>query len=156
MLIPPDLVEEEATVMEQIRNGKAIAQFETERLKKNGKRFPISLTVSGIKDAKGNLIGVSKIGHDISMRKKVENALKELSPYLNEIFIPADYELIDVSIFKKEWMQKVERVFGEATLEFSMPKEQTSFGKQGNHTPHLNALLADMQFLQRTYPNASW
>jgi PAS domain S-box-containing protein len=79
MLIPPDLLQEEAKMMEQIKKGKAVAQFETERLHKKGKRFPISLTVSGIKDYKGRVIGVSKIGHDISKRKKAEKALKELN-----------------------------------------------------------------------------
>lgn len=79
MFIPPELLQEEADVMEQIKKGKAIAQFETVRLKKNGKRFPISLTVSAIKDNKGRIIGISKIGHDISKRKKAEKALKDLN-----------------------------------------------------------------------------
>jgi PAS domain S-box-containing protein len=79
MLIPPELLQEEAEMMEKIQKGKAIAQFETQRLHKKGKIFPISLTVSAIKDLKGRIIGVSKLGHDISKRKKAEKALKELN-----------------------------------------------------------------------------
>ena len=89
-------------------------------------------------------------------KKRMQRALEELSPYINEMFKPADYEMIDVSTFESEWAQKVERVFTEATLQFSIAEEQTFFGKHGNHTPDLSALLSDMQFLQRNYPNASW
>ena len=71
--------------MEKIRKGQAVAQFETTRLHKNGKHFPISLTVSAIKNSKGQVVGVSKIGHDISKRKKIEAALKDLNNSLEEL-----------------------------------------------------------------------
>ncbi len=85
MLIPPELMPEEAGVMKRIKKGESIAQFETERVRKNGKRFPISLTVSGVKDSTGNVVAVSKIGHDISKRKQVEAALKDLNNSLEQL-----------------------------------------------------------------------
>ena len=72
MLIPPELLAEEEQVMERIKKGESVAQFETTRRHKNGKKFPISLTVSAVKDGSGKIVGVSKIGHDISKRKEVE------------------------------------------------------------------------------------
>ena len=65
-LIPEDLKNEEARIVESIRAGQRIEHFETVRLTKDGKRFDVSLSVSPIKDEKGKVIGASKILRDIS------------------------------------------------------------------------------------------
>lgn len=85
MLVPPALLNEETQMQEKIRNGETVAQFETERRRKNGKVFPISLTVSAIKDQQGRTVGVAKIAHDISKRKKAEAALKDLNNSLEKL-----------------------------------------------------------------------
>jgi PAS domain S-box-containing protein len=79
LLLPAAQMHEEAEITEQIKKGEAIIQFETERLTKKGKPFPVSLTASGIKDTSGHIIGISQIGHDISKRRKAELALKDLN-----------------------------------------------------------------------------
>lgn len=84
-LVPPELLKEEKTLIAEIKKGKSVAQFETVRVRKNGERFPISLTVSAIKDAKGRIIGISKIGHDITKRKVAEKALKDLNNSLETL-----------------------------------------------------------------------
>jgi len=70
MLIPPEFLSEEKTILERIHNNETIAHFETVRIKKNGDQFYVSLTVSPLKDSAGVIIGVSKIARDISSRKK--------------------------------------------------------------------------------------
>jgi ring-1,2-phenylacetyl-CoA epoxidase subunit PaaC len=93
-------------------------------------------------------------------------AIDDLWMYTNELFEAPSYELqaakegygVDVSILKNEWLQKVESIFAEASLPF--PAEQNNYvawnGKEGKHSEHLGYILAEMQFLQRAYPNSNW
>jgi ring-1,2-phenylacetyl-CoA epoxidase subunit PaaC len=89
--------------------------------------------------------------------RRINLALAELWMFTGEAFEPAAYELVDTSLLKKAWTEKVTEIFSEATLE--LPKPITWHqrgGKEGKHTEHLGYLLAEMQYLQRTYPNATW
>ena len=72
LLIPPDHADEEQQILFRIRNGELIEHFETVRRKKNGECFPISATISPIKDGTGMVVGASKIARDISDRIRVE------------------------------------------------------------------------------------
>ncbi|MEO6740534.1 MAG: PAS domain S-box protein [Chthoniobacteraceae bacterium] len=75
-LTPPDLFHEDEYILKQILAGKAIKLLDTQRMTKDGRRLPVSLTISPIKDAAGKVIGASKIVRDITERKKAEDALK--------------------------------------------------------------------------------
>src|SRR5262249_42902375 len=76
-LIPADRQHEEAMIMERIRRGEPVDHYETVRLRKDGGRVDISLTVSPVKDAVGRIVGASKIARDIS-EKKQARARQEL------------------------------------------------------------------------------
>jgi PAS domain S-box-containing protein len=76
-LIPPDRLEEEREILSRIRRGERSDHFETVRLAKDGRRLNLSMTISPIMDASGNVIGASKVARDISERKKAEEALKK-------------------------------------------------------------------------------
>lgn len=73
-LIPEDLRHEEAFILAKIRGGERIEHFETTRIRKNGERFPISVTISPIRDDRGVIIGASKIARDISERKRADES----------------------------------------------------------------------------------
>ncbi len=96
--------------------------------------------------------------------QRLKKALNELWPFTGEMFLPANFDLqaanegygIDVSLLQNAWMKKVEDVFSEATLEIPKQAWIQSGGKEGRHTEHMGFLLAEMQHLQRTYPNATW
>jgi ring-1,2-phenylacetyl-CoA epoxidase subunit PaaC len=88
--------------------------------------------------------------------KRIKNALADQWVFTGEMFNPASYELIDVTSLKDDWMKKVESVFSQATLEVPKQTWMQSGGKEGRHTEHLGYLLAEMQHLQRAYPNAQW
>jgi ring-1,2-phenylacetyl-CoA epoxidase subunit PaaC len=87
---------------------------------------------------------------------RMKNALAEQWMFIGEMFTPASYELIDVENLKEDWMKRVETIFKEATLELPKQTWMQSGGKEGKHTEHLGYLLTEMQYLQRTYPNAQW
>ncbi|MEP7075636.1 MAG: response regulator [Acidobacteriota bacterium] len=76
VLFPLELLEEEADFIQKIKNGEKIRQYETIRVKKNGQRFPVSLTLSPITDDKGKIIGISKIARDITAQREAEAELK--------------------------------------------------------------------------------
>jgi PAS domain S-box-containing protein len=74
-LIPEHLHSDEKTIIESIRAGRSVEHFETVRLARDGRLMDVSLTVSPIKDASGQIIGASKILRDVSGRKRLETSL---------------------------------------------------------------------------------
>jgi PAS domain S-box-containing protein len=77
MIIPHDRRDEETTILARLSQGERIDHFDTIRLRKDGTKLEISLTISPVVDAAGNIIGASKIARDISARKRIERELHE-------------------------------------------------------------------------------
>jgi PAS domain S-box-containing protein len=77
MLIPDDLQSEEDVVLEKIRAGEQIEHYETSRQRKDGRRLSISLTVSPIRNERGEIVGASKIARDITERTRMLAAAQE-------------------------------------------------------------------------------
>jgi PAS domain S-box-containing protein len=75
-IIPPDRQGEEPKILEQLRRGDRVDHFETIRITKDGRLLNVSVTVSPIRNASGNVIGASKIARDITLQKKFEQELK--------------------------------------------------------------------------------
>ena len=78
-LIPPNQHDEEPAILARIRRGEKIDHYETTRLHKDGTALDISLTVSPLRNAAGQIVGASKIAHNISGRKLAEARLLEES-----------------------------------------------------------------------------
>ena len=76
-LSPPELRSEEATILERQRRGERIDHYETIRVRKDGRRIDVSLTVSPIRDSRGVVVGASKVARDITARKRAEQELLE-------------------------------------------------------------------------------
>lgn len=72
MLVPDGYEEEIVKFLEEVRKGKPINHYETVRIRKNGQRIHVALTLSPIKDTGNNITGVSTIARDISERKQAE------------------------------------------------------------------------------------
>jgi PAS domain S-box-containing protein len=77
LIIPPGLQEEERSILERLRRGERVEHFETVRVSKEGRRIPLSLTVSPLRDDAGRVVGASKVARDITERKRAEAALHE-------------------------------------------------------------------------------
>ena len=78
IIVPPERLGEEQSILETLRRGDRIEHFETIRLTKDGRRVPISLTVSPVKNRAGEIIGASKIARDISQQKVIEQERERL------------------------------------------------------------------------------
>jgi two-component system cell cycle sensor histidine kinase/response regulator CckA len=76
ILIPQDRLEEEAQLIERVKQGERVTHFETVRRRKDGKELNIALTLSPIEDGSGMLIGFSKIARDITEQKSLEAQLR--------------------------------------------------------------------------------
>jgi len=76
VLVPPDHRDELPEIMQQVKLGEKIDHVETERVKKDGQRIFVSLTVSPLLDRAGIVVGASSIGRDITERKKLDKALE--------------------------------------------------------------------------------
>ncbi|MFM9435717.1 ring-1,2-phenylacetyl-CoA epoxidase subunit PaaC [Janthinobacterium sp. CG_23.3] len=96
---------------------------------------------------------------------KTQAAASRLWPYTGEMF---RYDAVDQAMvaagvapaaeeLRAQWLEHVGEIFAEATLAMPAPDAwMQKGGKQGIHTEHLGFLLAEMQFLQRAYPNSEW
>jgi PAS domain S-box-containing protein len=81
-LIPPDRLHEEEAILQRIARGERIDHFESVRLRKDGSQVIVSLSISPIRDRRGNIIGASKIARDITQQRATQNRLVELQSEL--------------------------------------------------------------------------
>jgi PAS domain S-box-containing protein len=77
LIIPPELPDELSKVLGQIRRGERVDRYETVRMRKDGRRIEVSVTVSPVRDRAGRIVGASSIGRDITERREVEAARHE-------------------------------------------------------------------------------
>jgi len=90
LIIPKERHDEEQVILDKIRRGEAVRQFETVRQRKDGSLVDISLTISPIKDSQGRIIGASKIARDITeltkARERQQLLLREMSHRVKNLF----------------------------------------------------------------------
>ncbi|NBD36395.1 MAG: PAS domain S-box protein [Chloroflexi bacterium] len=85
-LIAPHRPDEIAQIMAKIRRGEPIDHFETTRIRKDGNKIDVSLTVSPVRDQADDLIGASAIARDITAEKRAEQQLRESQKLLSKVF----------------------------------------------------------------------
>jgi two-component system CheB/CheR fusion protein len=119
MLVPENRAEELATIMTRLRRGENVEQLETERVRKDGQRIPVALTVSPVRDPSGKVVSASAIGRDISERKRAEQALQDREERLQVILNTAADAIITID--HRGIIQSVntaaERMFGYTAAE---------------------------------------
>jgi PAS domain S-box-containing protein len=109
-LIPEELRHEEDFILGKIRAGERIEHFETIRLRKSGERFPISVTISPVRDDSGTIIGASKIARDISERRRADESRFRLAAIVDS----ADDAIISKNLdgIITSWNNGAKRLFG--------------------------------------------
>ena len=115
LLIPADRQEEEPEILSRLRRGERVDHFETKRRRKDGSLLDISLTISPVKDARGHIIGASKIARDITDRQQTERAALLLSAIVDS----SDDAIIskDLNGIITSWNKSAERLFGYTAAE---------------------------------------
>lgn len=91
-LYPPDHKDEFPQIMRRLLNGERIDHYETHRIRKDGRQLDVSLSISPIRDAKGNVVGAAKIARDISAQKRAREAEHFLSEASAVLSSSLDYE----------------------------------------------------------------
>lgn len=97
-------------------------------------------------------------------RERVQAALDALWRFTHELFVPTSDEQAAVAAgvapdplaMQASWTARVDQVLAEATLTKPANVQYAWHGKRGQHGEHLSRLLAEMQYMQRTYPGAQW
>lgn len=109
-LIPSELHHEETIILAKLRAGERIDHFETIRVRKNGEKFHVSVTISPIKDDSGVVIGASKIARDISERRRADESRFRLAAIVDS----ADDAIIgkDLNGIITSWNAGAQRLFG--------------------------------------------
>jgi len=98
MLIPRERIEEEEYIIAQLRAGQRVEHFDTVRLGSDGQSIFVSLTISPIRNAQGDIIGASKIARDITERKVAEERLRELAARLQFVLKTAQIGEWDLNL----------------------------------------------------------
>ncbi|MEO6907234.1 MAG: PAS domain S-box protein, partial [Abditibacteriaceae bacterium] len=93
MLIPPEMPDELAQILETIRGGKTMEHHQTVRMRKDGKRVDVSFTLSPIKDGQGKITGIAGIARDISKAKQSEGELRRSNAELEQFAYVASHDL---------------------------------------------------------------
>ena len=101
---------------------------------------------------------------DQESHERIQFALNDIWEYSGELFEAdeVDQMMLDAGIgvnlakIKTEWHKNVAEVLESATLEKPADDFMQLGGKQGRHTEYLGFLLAEMQYMQRAYPNSEW
>jgi len=114
-LIPEELHSEEFEIIKKIRAGERIDHYETVRVRKNGEKFLISVTISPVRDNTGRVIGASKVARDVSDRKRSEDSRFHLAAIVDS----ADDAIIskDLNGIIKTWNHGAHTMFGYTSEE---------------------------------------
>ncbi len=96
--------------------------------------------------------------------ERIQAAFDELWPYTNELFeITSEEQTMseqgigpDLNALKDQYYNQISEELKEATIQIPDNTYFKSGGKSGIHTEHMGFILADMQYMQRTYPNMTW
>ncbi len=114
-LIPPELHGDEPMILARLRRGERIDHFETTRLRKDGRRVDVSLTISPIRDGAGVLVGASKVARDITLQREGDMAMRRLAAIVDS----SDDAIIakDLNGIITSWNAGAERMFGYQAAE---------------------------------------
>ncbi|WP_178990016.1 1,2-phenylacetyl-CoA epoxidase subunit PaaC [Winogradskyella schleiferi] len=108
---------------------------------------------------------IKRLGDGTAKSKaKMQEAINDLWTYTDELFhqTEADKAMVsegigvDVTKLKDNYYKNVNEILEQATLEIPESQYFQKGGKKGIHTEHLGYLLAELQYMQRTYPNMEW
>lgn len=91
-LLPPEQPDEVRQLVKRIRDGEPIRDFETSRIRKDGRRIQVSLTLNPIRDLGGRVVGAAVVARDLTERRKSEALFRSLLEAAPEAMVIADQD----------------------------------------------------------------
>jgi len=88
VLVPANKPDEVPAILERVKRGERVSHFETTRVRKDGEVIDLSLNVSPIRDASGQIIGASTTARDVTEQKKMREALTERAKEILDVSTP--------------------------------------------------------------------
>ena len=143
MLIPPDRLDEEPAILEQIRRGEAIQNFGTVRRCKDGRLLNISLTLSPIRNDESEIVGVSKVARDITEHMRAEEALRASEARYRATFDNAAVGIAHVGLDGR-WLR-----FNDATCAITGYSREALLNKTFADITHPDDVAADWSGIRR-------
>jgi PAS domain S-box-containing protein len=113
MLIPEELQDEEDVVLAKIRAGEKVDHYQTIRQRKDGTRLTISLTVSPLRNDRGDIVGASKVARDITERARLVASVQEHAA--NTEMLSAVGAVVASTLERETIVQKVTDIATELT-----------------------------------------
>jgi PAS domain S-box-containing protein len=78
LIVPADRLDEEERILASLKAGQRVDHYETERMRADGTRLQVSLTISPIRDEHGNVVGASKVARDVTQQRRAIEREREL------------------------------------------------------------------------------
>jgi two-component system, cell cycle sensor histidine kinase and response regulator CckA len=151
MLIPPERLDEEPRILERIRRGERIEHYETVRRHKDGSLLNISLSVSPIVDASGQIVGASKIARDITERKQAEEALQKFAQELETRVAERTAELQQVNAMLLRDMEERKRLHEQLLQAQKMESVGTLAGGIAHDFNNILNIIQGYTFILRAH-----
>ena len=116
-VFPEGLYQEEAMILDRISKGERLKHFRTKRMTKDHKSIDVSVTISPIKDARGKIVGASKIARDVTeliLREKMATELAIRTNHFSAIIESSDDAIISKTLegIVTSWNSAAESIFG--------------------------------------------
>jgi ring-1,2-phenylacetyl-CoA epoxidase subunit PaaC len=127
------------------------------------------IAIKGLKEVKYHQLFSSEwmrrlgVGTDVS-NAKLQQALNDLYPFINELYTPTEIEVKtaqagigpNLDKLKDKYLKEIHKVIEASNLKISERPPRFAKGKEGLHTEHMGFILAEFQYMQKTYPNLVW
>ena len=146
MLFPPGHMDEERAIIERIRQGQRVQHYETRRQRKDGSLVEISLSISPVRDVKGDIVGAAKIARDISMRKQQEEELRAANDELERIRYELERRVEERTASLREAVSQVEEFSYTVSHDLRAPLRAMNV--------HCDVLLTEYRELFEAEPEA--
>jgi PAS domain S-box-containing protein len=154
-LIPPELQYEEKTIVDRLSRGERIDHFETVRLRRDGTRINVSLSVSPIRNRSGEIVGAAKIARDVTEQKRLREAERDLRNQLQDLAAELEQQLEQSQSLQQE-LEESNETLGRSLVDTERLRSEAELARKtaDDSNDAKSRFLATMSHELRTPLNA--